>query len=684
MAPRRKLSELSGLKWASGSAVEALLHRLDEQGSLAESFGGKSRRTLRRAVEADIGLVTEFGKVIQFLKLEAETGGYITVPFVHPFAYLNWLAHFSDEFANLLLQVHQTTPSSPSSPWRVVWYLDEFSPGNLLAVDNSRKAWGCYYSFLEFPQTLRQREIGWLLAGVVRAVHTHKIKGGVSAVFRGMMDQWFGESLNMQTTGFSVRVRGRSILVFAKLAATLADESALKHLWMCKGASGTKCCIKCLNLVSCRSTLAQHAPTELVDFACTDIAALVPNTDATIYAAIDELNRNRDLSKTKLEELETILGFSANRAGVLHDIRLRKFIHPAESTIYDWCHIFVANGICQWEMWKFVYELRNCGVKWSDIEEYHCHFNWPSHISDAPTQVWNEARESSSRSAGIIKMGASEFLSSYAIFRRFATEIFEGTANLEQECRSMNALLHAVDGLASHPKPSDADNLHRAIVAYIEAQKVAWPDNLKPKHHQALHVSSSVVQLGELLSCWVLERKHKSAKKYGTTSSQLGKWEVSVLTDLLNAQLEDFSKESDLASGVGIKGGVDATRELQHLFPAEASIIVARSAVCEGVRAARGDVAFVSSQAGVVEVARIRAFVQTPSSGKFYALVDPMRLVAGSSDVYSLVQTSCRVVYLQCILATAIWSDTMHDAGVVVIDPPIVAWGVALGRLAKR
>ena len=683
MPPRRKLAELSGLKWATGSAVEALLNRLDAQGMLVEGFGGKSRRTSRRAVHADLKFETEYGTAIQDLRFETTDGNFIDLPCIDPFAYLNWLAHFSEAFSDLLASMCHRFPPSPASPWNVVWYLDEFSPGNLLATDNSRKAWIFYWSFLEVPPLLRQREIGWFYAGVIRTKHANMIKGGLSGVFKTMMHRWFGgPTVNMPSTGFSVHVNGSSHLLFGKMRALIGDEAALKAIWKNKGASGIKPCILCCNLVSSRSGLAPLVSDVLVDLNCTDLTLLVPHSDATIWESIDKLGRSCAPSKAKLEHLETILGFSSDPAGVLHDRMLRRFLHPATSTYYDWCHVFVAGGICQWEMWDFMAVLSSLGVKWTDIEEYHQSFCWPSHVANVPKNVWNRAREASAKSAKVIKMGASEMLSSYSIFRKFVGDVLEGVNAFLPERRSLQALFCVLDGLASHPKPCDADALHSSIVEYLNVRQIAYPDSAKPKHHFALHIAPALRDLSELLGCWVHERKHKTAKKFGTTSAHLKRWEDSVLTDLLNGQLEDLSKESDLHAGVYLRGTVDCTEQLSSSFPLERSINMSRAASCKGVRTERGDMVFVL-QAGVVSVARVRCFLHTLPSNEFFCIVDQFSLVAGQSDVYESTGCGAKLVPLNCMVAAGIWSDTLDPSGVLVLDPPVVAWGVKCGRFTK-
>ena len=110
----------------------------------------------------------------------------------------------------------------------------------MLRSDNNRKAWAFYFSFLEIPSSIRTNENCWLLGGVLRSAIVAKVPGGLSGVWRQMMLAWFGQLHNFATTGCSIVVGGVELIIYAVLKCVLSDESALKHLWNCKGSAGIK------------------------------------------------------------------------------------------------------------------------------------------------------------------------------------------------------------------------------------------------------------------------------------------------------------------------------------------------------------------------------------------------------------------------------------------------------------
>ena len=81
-------------------------------------------------------------------------------------------------------------PNSQSSPWRLVLYSDEITPGNVLKLQNRRKAACWYLGVVEMMGFLR-REEGWLTIGVIRASVVHKLHGGYSSMARALRPSLF-------------------------------------------------------------------------------------------------------------------------------------------------------------------------------------------------------------------------------------------------------------------------------------------------------------------------------------------------------------------------------------------------------------------------------------------------------------------------------------------------------------
>ena len=183
-------------------------------------------------------------------------------------AVLNFFASRSAVFSNTLHEVHVRQPSPPESPWKLVWYHDETTPGNILALDPTRKSTAIYWSFAELGFEALSKECFWMLGGILRYAHACEISGGMSCVFASHSRSFFGPEHNVATSGFTVHTHQGSVVIFARLGTVVADEAALKAAWSLKGASGLRPCAICSNVVGFRCEFDLDSGSALVDIAC--------------------------------------------------------------------------------------------------------------------------------------------------------------------------------------------------------------------------------------------------------------------------------------------------------------------------------------------------------------------------------------------------------------------------------
>ena len=73
------------------------------------------------------------------------------------------------EFSNLLSELYQRQPCTPSKPWSLIVYYDETVPGDPLRLDHVRKFMGVYITLKEFGPTMLKHERVWLPAAMLRA-----------------------------------------------------------------------------------------------------------------------------------------------------------------------------------------------------------------------------------------------------------------------------------------------------------------------------------------------------------------------------------------------------------------------------------------------------------------------------------------------------------------------------------
>ena len=98
------------------------------------------------------------------------------------------------------------------------------------------------------------REDLWFFGGTIRTTMVRKIRGGVSAAAAALVALFFGQPPAPNFSfGVSCHCSAGVVMLTAHLGAILADEGALRALLSVKGASGTRPCFKCVNVVATNS-----------------------------------------------------------------------------------------------------------------------------------------------------------------------------------------------------------------------------------------------------------------------------------------------------------------------------------------------------------------------------------------------------------------------------------------------
>ncbi len=251
---RSKLDKLVSLRhklpYVSQTALAAVIRELRD----APIDENVSRKDIRRARKALCETVTPYGMIMIDIHLKQKSGDdTVKIAIQNPWAMLWFAANRSEQWAKLIRRSLAASPSSPSTKWRLMLYTDEISPGNQLKSHNRKKQWAVYYSFLEFGPAALACEEFWLVATVVRSDVVRDIQGGASALIGGVLKVFFDRSgHHLERAGISLDMHcsGEKVRIFSKFGIFLADEDALHQVWKCKGSSGIKSCLQCMNIVA--------------------------------------------------------------------------------------------------------------------------------------------------------------------------------------------------------------------------------------------------------------------------------------------------------------------------------------------------------------------------------------------------------------------------------------------------
>ena len=290
-----------------------------------------SRRSQYRAKKFAASRTTPYGMLVEPFSVPCIDGD-VTVAVQNPLAMLHVACSDSTPFA---LLVRATLASKPL-PWSLVVYMDEVTPGDPLKNDQ-RKTQCVYWSFKESGPLALCNEECWFVVSVVRSTIIQELPGGMSHWTRLLLTEWFfnNERTNLQTAGVIVNLDGEDsgTLLVAHLKCVIADEKALKELIGCKGASGTKLCSLCKNIVSFKSKLDKHDATGyLVSSLCVDTGKFDLHTDRSILNIVHRLrDESVRVGPTPFAELQCNLG------------------GPIASTAYSWvlrCHLEQLHARC--------------------------------------------------------------------------------------------------------------------------------------------------------------------------------------------------------------------------------------------------------------------------------------------------------------------------------------------------
>lgn len=496
------------------------------------------RDNIRQARKDIFERPTPYGPLLHKVELERLDGSIETIKCINPFSFLFLALSTCKYFASLVCGVINRSGVGVASPWSLIGYADEVSPGNQLKSKNKRKMWAVYFSFLDFLPEVLCHEDSWITMATVRSITLENVKGGVSALYGALLKVWFNPAgFNIQTAGFLVpHLAGNCAVcpgtrIWASLEALLADEGALHAIWKHMGASGTKLCCECFNVFALkwwRQHVSDRA-SRLLPHTCSDPSRFEPHDQTTIETVHQQLQEKKQsgLPKTKFKEFESFVGWRHAPQSILQDPALRSVVR-IDQNYFDWVHCFVVNGIANRQIHLTVLAMKSHGLTYQHMYEFALAWNWPRRMEGAAAtgvDALEDKRAKSSWKAGAFHASASELLSLMPILSLWVEKVMTTVIELAPVAKAFLLLAHIIElcQLAARPGVVAADALQDAIVAWCSAFSDAFgEDDLPPKTHFVYHIVRWLRKYGFLLNTLVHERKHKTIKAHGDTMDNSG------------------------------------------------------------------------------------------------------------------------------------------------------------------
>lgn len=331
-----------------------------------------------------------------------------------------------------------------------------------------------------------------------------------------------------------------------KLGAFLQDGLAHKVLFSIKGDNGTRCCLLCKNVISNNSIELEEA--RLVSGIYKE-ADLVLSTDDDFAASVLKTVQKKDtLSSKDFQLWQQAVGLNFNPAAMIFDPDLCRVVKPTSQWLHDWMHTFLVKGIFNTIMHLMMREAEEALGRdfYKIVFDYVKEWQLPKSRSENLSGLFLPKRKKANDEAGSFKCTASEGLSLFSIFTCLLLQVVAPIGACAKAIAVMVALANVLELLQACAVPgiTSPERLAAAIEAFLQASIAAgWHDAWHPKFHWVVHLPAQLRKWGILPACWVQERKHKLAKRFGNLQQNTTNYERSILLQLLGQTLADMQQE---------------------------------------------------------------------------------------------------------------------------------------------
>ena len=540
-------SNLSRIDGCTKTALCKILQTLHKDGALNIDIGNPSaassvKRKFREPLSDLRRLETPYGKLL--LPIPTGIESVPTIEVCNPFAYLYHLSSIEPSFAKLL---HDATEGG-NRELRIVIYMDSINPGNPLRPEKNRTTECVYWTIAEFPDHVLTKASGWLVFSAIRTTLVEQWPGSFSGFMKSVITLFWSPDRKSQSfeRGIMVPFNDRSVIVRCCLGGILADEKAHKEIFGLKGASGSKPCITCQNVIQFvdKAALAR-AGGFWVGIDEVDHRKLQYSSSDDVYGIVDQLRGTfGTVTKARFKRMEQATGINYDPEGLLFiDNRMRRIVRPVEMCFRDPMHSLVSNGVAGTESARLIAELEAHGVTIDHLRRYVDAFTLPKAHGKAPAVVMQKDRVVEDH----LRCLAGELLALAPLLLAFLEDhiVNRGLMPEHYSCYKLLVRILAITTCGPRAGAQRSRELGQSIIEHHELYRKLYPDFIKPKFHHLLHVEENCNHIGLLLSCFVTERKHRSVKRAGLWTFK--NYEHTLIADIVNRDIGRLQEEGALS-----------------------------------------------------------------------------------------------------------------------------------------
>ena len=256
-----------------------------------------------------------------------------------------------------------------------------------------------------------------------------------------------------------------------------------------------------------------------------------------VYVKRPRSDKADGASIAKIKELEQCFGLQYNPDNLLFDNRCRSLIQPVDHYIRDWMHTLVSHGVFGTETAMLFAALRSSRITLRMLSDYASNFKLPKARGKVDLTWFADNRVEADR----LRTFAGEQLNMAPIVLAFLEDVVAPRSVLEEHIECYSLMVTIVEICSSGPMTAarNTDRLSALIVQHHRIYARIYPSGIKPKWHHMLHLIEGFRSMGVCLSCFAMERKHRSVK--AASLRIFRHFESTVLRDLAHSQLIDLS-----------------------------------------------------------------------------------------------------------------------------------------------
>lgn len=564
----RKLNALrAAVPFVSQSALSAILKHVQNEGipDLSQA------KHMREATSKLLSQMARYGPLFQEATVATVDGKHMPLVFVNFLSYLDGCFAAGGPFTQYMMDLHDRKPSSPGSPWQLLIYTDECHPGNQLS-SGARKCWNIYVSFAEFQQFLGKEDC-WFCTLVKRSADVAKMEAGISQIVKVVLEDLFDNKFADPRNGVMlVHGEQRFHLCFS-LGGFIQDGAAQRGTWMTRQDTGSRPCHICKNIFVLRDWQDDEEPVKIFAHHPTH-ASLQIASDKEIMDSWARLGeRYGTCSRAEFNDRQQAAGLTFNghallSSGVLKNMDL---LRPVTGYLIDWMHCFLSHGILNFMTFEVLQCLDAAGMPvWDGINAFMHLWQLPQAQKSCSLQAIFESKAIASfKKAHCLKCSASQVLALLKPLEYYLQACCMPQGLCPLQCQCLLAWIEVVDFVSTiHTrKLSSPEKLlqlvEKAMIGTIEA---GFENVVRPKFHWALHMPQILAKWKDLPSCFAMERKHKTVRRFGSNVMNTTKYEQSVLNDVLREHLAHLANAELFAQGSHLIHPASATKKVQKLL----------------------------------------------------------------------------------------------------------------------